>query len=127
MIRILMVDDTRSVHAFLKAIFSKVPETQCQSAMNGSEALSIVNSGAQFDIILLDWEMPILNGPQTLEALKKANCGIPVMMMTTKNNPQDIQEMIELGACEYLMKPFTPDILIEKLKFILGDRFSYAA
>ena len=71
--------------------------------------------------------MPNLNGPDALQEIKSLGINTPVLMMTSKNAPEDIARVLELGASEYLMKPFTVDILFEKMSFVLGRAVEYAA
>jgi two-component system chemotaxis response regulator CheY len=127
MFSILIIDDMKPVHTFVKTLMGKVPDIQATSVFNGSEALSLLKTGKTYDLILLDWEMPELNGPETLQELLNLGVKTPVVMMTTKNDPSDIQKMIELGAAEYLMKPFTIDILFDKIEMASGKAFNYAA
>lgn len=123
---ILIIDDTRSVHAFVKNLLSNASGIQVMSAMNGQEGWYELQKGKVFDLILLDWEMPIMDGPTTLIKIKSSGVSTPVIMMTTKNEPEDIERILGLGASEYLMKPFTVDILFEKIGFVLGRSIPYA-
>lgn len=127
MFKILIVDDTKAVHSFVKALLQKSNEVQTESAFNGSEALTKIKGDNKYDLILLDWEMPVLNGPETLAQIKPIAGVAPIIMMTTKNKPEDIQNMLIMGASEYLMKPFTIDILFDKISFVTGKSFEYAA
>ncbi|MGE3610975.1 MAG: response regulator transcription factor [Bacteriovoracaceae bacterium] len=127
MFRILIVDDTKSVHSFVKHILSRNRNIKTESVFNGSEALVLLKKDSAFDAILLDWEMPLINGPETLQALKRHDIPIPVVMMTTKNAITDIQTAMALGASEYIMKPFTEDILFEKLSLVTGKELINAA
>ncbi len=127
MFRILIVDDTKSVHSFVKHILSRNRNIKTESVLNGSEALVLLKKDSAFDAILLDWEMPLINGPETLQALKRHGISIPVVMMTTKNAITDIQTAMALGASEYIMKPFTEDILFEKLSLVTGKELINAA
>lgn len=127
MLKILLIDDTRSVHSYVKALLSKIERVEVVSAFDGQEGIEIVKNEEPFDLILLDWEMPVKTGPETLRELMEINCPIPVMMMTTKNAPEDIQRMLELGASEYLMKPFTVDILTEKIEQLIGRGIGHVA
>lgn len=126
MFQILIIDDTRSVHAFTKSLLNKAPDIQVSSAMNGAQGLEAIKAN-HFDLILLDWEMPVLNGPDTLEQIKKMNIETPVIMTTTRNSAEDIQRMLDAGVSEYMMKPFTIDILFEKISYVTGKNFPYAA
>ncbi len=118
--KILCVDDSRSVHAFLQECLAPISES-LEHAYNGQEAIDILKTNlSAFDLIILDWEMPIKDGPTTFTELKVMGLKTPVFMLTSKNNPLDIIQMVEAGVAEYMMKPFTADIVIEKIKQILG-------
>lgn len=122
--KILIVDDSKAVHAFVKGLLSG-KNIELQHAHNGREGLDrIQESETPFDVVLLDWEMPVLTGPETLEQIKKLPHSPPVIMMTSKNAPEDIEQMISAGASEYIMKPFTPDILINRLSEVCGIEVS---
>ena len=126
MFRILIVDDMKTVHSFAKNLLSKATDLSVTSVFNGQEAIQLLKTGETFDLIFLDWEMPILTGPETMTKYKELNLNIPVIMMTTKNNPEDIQRMLTLGVSEYMLKPFTIDIIFEKIMFATGRTFQYA-
>lgn len=125
--KILMIDDTKSVHAFVKGLLAPYASIEITSVFHGAEALTLLKTNSSFDLIFLDWEMPVLNGPDTFAALKAEGYQIPTLMMTTKNKPEDIEKMLNLGVAEYLMKPFTQDILLEKIEFVTGKAVSHAA
>lgn len=127
MFQILIIDDTKSVHAFVKSLLAKSSEVVVTSVFNGAEGLKLLESKKDFDLVLLDWEMPILDGPSTFEAFLKQGVKIPTVMMTTKNKPEEIEKMIMMGVSEYLMKPFTIDILFEKIEYASGRTLKYAA
>lgn len=135
MLRILIVDDSKSVHAFLKSLFLKSDGISAKGVYDGRQALDLLSKNSdhekhsdyQFDLILLDWEMPNLNGIDTLREMKARNITIPIVMMTTKNDPEDIARALQLGAIEYMMKPFTIEILFEKLSRVLDRDIPYAA
>ena len=121
MFEMLVVDDTKSVHSFLKSILAKAEGINITDVMNGAEAVDLLKAKKHFDLILLDWEMPVLNGPDTFDQFKAMDVRTPVIMMTTKNNPDDIARMLTAGVSEYMMKPFTVDILFEKIEFATGN------
>jgi two-component system chemotaxis response regulator CheY len=127
MIKILIVDDSRAVHAFLK--MNLTPDLAVTtSVMNGQEGLDALRApGADYDLILLDWEMPVLDGPSTVAALRADGVTTPVLVMTTRSAVEDITRMFENGATEYMFKPFTKDILFEKMEIALGRPVSHVA
>ena len=130
MIRVLIVDDTKSVHAFVKALISKSKDVQSVSVFDGLQAVELLAKDRSFDLILLDWEMPNLTGPETFAKFLEMGINhgvIPTIMMTTKNSPDDIAKMLGMGVAEYMMKPFTIDIFFEKLEAVCGKSLTYAA
>jgi two-component system, chemotaxis family, chemotaxis protein CheY len=128
MFKLLLVDDTKSVHAFVKELLRKRTDFLITDAFNGQEAINIIQSSeSDFDLVLLDWEMPVKDGLDTLKNLRTMGSALPIIMMTTRNSPDDIAKILELGASEYLMKPFTADILFEKIEFALGKAITRAS
>lgn len=116
--RILVVDDSKTISMMVLDML-KTNKIDAKAAYNGEEAVSMLKKGETFDMILLDWNMPTLDGPGFLEKVRKDNIKCPpVCMMTTENAPDKINKAIELGAVEYIMKPFTFDILISKIEMV---------
>lgn len=126
MFRILIIDDTKSVHAYLKLILAKMDGATTESVFDGQQAISRLKKSQDFDLIFLDWEMPIMDGPQTLKELKKIQLETPIIMLTSKNEVADIELVLSLGASEYVMKPFTADILFEKINSVTRKEWVYA-
>lgn len=121
-LNLLCVDDSKSVHAYLKSCLTDT-EMIIESVFDGSQAIDLIKEGHfKFDIILLDWEMPIKNGPDTFEELKKMKNETPVIMLTSKNSAENLNQMMRAGVSEYIMKPFTKDIILEKIQLVLEGR-----
>jgi DNA-binding response OmpR family regulator len=117
--RVLSIDDSRAVHAFLdrSVVGTDIDLVHAESGILGMEILK--REGAGISLILLDWEMPGKSGPEVLAEIRASGSSVPVIMVTSKNDPSEIERMLKLGAIEYIMKPFTPDILLEKVNSIL--------
>ncbi len=113
--KILVVDD--EIH-IVKIIAYKMRGAgyEVASARDGVEALEMVRADRP-DLILLDVMMPRMDGFQTLEALKSdpATRGIPVFLLTVKSKEVDRQKGYQLGADDYLTKPFSPNKLLERI------------
>ena len=112
---ILMVDDMKTVHTYLKSLIGSEEDWQLGHAYSGEEALELLDAKSDYDLILLDWEMPGMDGLETLEHIQNKWPQIPVIMVTSRNSTQDFQKVIEKGASEYVIKPFTKDILFSKI------------
>ncbi len=119
----MCIDDSRSVHAFLKQCVSAVTE-DFSSVFDGQQAVELFSSPnpPTYDVIFLDWEMPRKTGPEVLDDLKRLQVQSSVIMLTSKNDISDISTVLSKGAKEYIMKPFTKDIILEKLTAILNER-----
>lgn len=122
MLRVLAIDDTRTVHAFLRSCLGSLPEATLTSVMDGQEAVDLLQrpDAPRPDLIFLDWEMPRLDGPSTYARIRELGITTPVIMLTTKSAPADILRMLDAGVAEYVMKPFTSDILLAKVASVLG-------
>ena len=120
---VLSIDDSKAVHAFLDRCLNEGDsEFEFLHALGVGEGLKILTSTpTQVSAILLDWEMPEINGFEGLPMILEKAPQTPVIILTSKNEPSDISMMLERGATEYMMKPFTPDILFEKLKSVVGE------
>lgn len=117
--KILVVDDSALIHQMYRLVMSRY-NCVIADAMNGQEALDILAVQKDVDLILLDINMPIMNGVQFLE--KAAAIGIvgriPVIVISTEGKEEDTIRGLKLGARGYLKKPFHPTELhelIEKL------------
>jgi two-component system, chemotaxis family, chemotaxis protein CheY len=119
-LKILCIDDSKAVHAFLADCLDSVQQ-EVHHVYNGQEAVDYLRDRMNyFDLIFLDWEMPVKDGPTTFAELKAAGLKTPVFMLTSKNDPLEIMQMIESGVAEYLLKPFTRDIILDKISSTIG-------
>lgn len=119
--RFLCIDDSKSIHAFLGQCLSPFAES-IDVAMNGAEGLEKYKANpSAYDVIFLDWEMPVMDGPTTFKNLSDLGIKIPVVMLTSKNDPSDIVRMIEAGVADYILKPFTEDLIRDKLAYVMGE------
>jgi len=119
---ILVVDDSRVIYAMVKKMLEEKGHTSLW-AEDGLKAIEIIKankaSNTKIDVILLDWNMPNMNGIEFLEYnFKEKVTTSPVVMMTTENSPESIKKALSLSAAEYIMKPFTSDILFNKISLI---------
>lgn len=112
----LVVDDSRVVRKVARRIVEDLG-LACEEAEDGVEALKVCQAQMP-DCVLLDWNMPNMNGLEFLKALRaESNGGEPkVVFCTTENDMSYIQKALEAGANEYIMKPFDADIIETKFK-----------
>jgi two-component system chemotaxis response regulator CheY len=110
----LIVDDSRVVRKVARRILEEL-EFEIEEADNGEAAMAVCRQRMP-NAILLDWNMPVMNGIDFLLALRKMQGGDEpiVVFCTTENDLAHIQEAIDAGANEYIMKPFDTDIIQTK-------------
>ncbi|MBF0136169.1 MAG: response regulator [Magnetococcus sp. DMHC-1] len=113
--KVLIVDDQRTNIDILIGI---LPEYERRIALNGKQALKIAQSDNPPDIILLDIMMPEMNGYQVCQFLKDdpKTRDIPVVFVTAKKEVEDETKGLEMGAVDYITKPFNPDIVRHRVK-----------
>jgi two-component system chemotaxis response regulator CheY len=111
----LIVDDSRVIRKVARQIFEALGFS-CEEAEHGQQALDACDKKMP-DVVLLDWNMPVMDGMEFLRALRKRPDGGTsiVIFCTTENDMKHIQEAMTNGANEYIMKPFDADIVQSKL------------
>jgi two-component system chemotaxis response regulator CheY len=115
---VLLVDDSRAVRLAGRRIFESLGFTALEAG-DGADALKVMAERPDVDAILLDWNMPVMNGLEFLIELRKSRPTSPaVVMCTTENDLKHITDAISAGANEYIMKPFTDDIVREKMQSV---------
>jgi putative two-component system response regulator len=113
---ILIVDDTPENIDILRNLLAD--EYQVKVAINGQKALQIVAAGDPPDLILLDVMMPEMDGYAVCKALKTSRefSAIPIIFITCKTDIEDEKVGLSLGACDYIAKPFDPEIVQSRIK-----------
>ncbi len=116
----LTVDDSPTIrHIVAKTL--KPLGFEIFQAGDGLEALKSIDDNGKMDLIVLDWNMPNMDGYEFLVEVRKREelADMKIMMLTTENQRHYIIKAIMAGANEYLMKPFSSDMLVEKVKLLL--------
>ena len=115
--KVLLVDDSRAVRLICRRLMTSFGFESLE-AENGREALALVRSHSDIEVILLDWNMPIMNGLDFLKVLRAERRPLQpaVIMCTMYSEPSRIAEAMAAGASEYLMKPFSQNILLSKFQ-----------
>ena len=111
----LVVDDSMTIRRIVIKALAIVGISETVEAGDGTEALAALGT-QDFDVVLLDWNMPKLTGIDTLRAIRKAGKTTPVIMVTTEAEKGRVIEAIKSGANDYLIKPFSPDQLAAKVR-----------
>ena len=116
--RALIVDDSRFVRGYLRGLLQE-KGIDCEEAADGAAGLEHLHGQLPFDITLLDWNMPVMNGLEMLKQMRaEGYYSVKVLMVTTEAENDFILRALEAGADEYLMKPFDNEALNEKLAML---------
>ncbi|MDR2483646.1 MAG: response regulator [Treponema sp.] len=117
---VLVVDDSRIMRNIVKNTFSEL-KIPCQflEAANGMEAMRQLQS-QRIDLILLDWNMPALSGIDFLKQVREIpqHKDLPIIMVTSESARYNVIEALKAGATDYIIKPVSEKIFIEKLSKI---------
>jgi two-component system chemotaxis response regulator CheY len=127
--KILVVDDSQLIHSMYRLVLNKYSGCRIVDAMNGLEALDILSTENDFDMILLDINMPVMNGLQFMEKIKKENIHrhIPIVVISTEGKEEDTLRALKFGAWGYVVKPFKPPMLYELIEKVLAKRPPFLA
>jgi two-component system chemotaxis response regulator CheY len=119
----LVVEDSNAVRHYIASILKN--QLNCKSvhqAMNAKDALRLIESSVKIDWIFSDWEMPVMNGDEFLMKIRDnpVTSKIPFIMITARNDKDSLIAAAQAGVTDYLVKPFTASILMNKVRRILS-------
>jgi two-component system chemotaxis response regulator CheY len=117
--RALIVDDSSFIREYLRHLLNRMG-VACEEAADGGAVLKVLSAQQEFDLMLLDVNMPVMSGLECVKALRQARLqpAMKVMMVTTEADNSFISKALDNGADEFLMKPFTPESLREKMMLL---------
>jgi two-component system chemotaxis response regulator CheY len=118
--RILVVDDSSTMRRIIINTLNKLGYKECHEAANGKEGVERL-AETQVDMVITDWNMPEMSGVEFIRAVRAndATKHLPVLMVTTNAAEDDIVEALRAGVNNYVVKPFTPDTIKEKIQAAL--------
>ena len=118
----LVIDDSKVIRVTLGKMLRELG-CEVQEARDGREALNLLEQEPRPDIALVDWNMPVMNGYDFVLNVRanRAHDELRLMMVTTENDMSKVLEALHAGADEYVMKPFTREIIVDKMRLIGMD------
>lgn len=123
--RILIVEDDKKISRIIELQLNH-SGFQTLKAFNGHEAINILNSNTEIHLILLDIMLPILNGYEVLAFIRKQIPDLPVVFLTAKDATDDVVKGLNLGADDYITKPFVFDELLARIKANLRKQTTHS-
>ncbi len=119
----LIVDDSRAFRLIFAQIFNALG-IETVHAANGREGLTQLERNPDIDLVLVDWHMPVMDGLEFITTVRgqRRYKHLRLMMVTTESRQEQIALAMRAGADEYVMKPFTKEVLIAKLSLLAITR-----
>jgi two-component system, chemotaxis family, chemotaxis protein CheY len=118
--KFLVIDDSATMRRIVINSLQRIGYTDVVEAEDGEQGLA--QFGPEIGCVLTDWNMPVMNGLDFVKALRARPDGasVPIVMVTTRSVREEIVEAIQAGVNNYIVKPFTPPVLKEKLDLVLS-------
>ena len=117
--KILVVDDSSTMRRIIINTLSRIGYSDVVEGENGKQGLDKLNQGG-VEMIITDWNMPEMDGLEFVQHVRGNNPSIPILMVTTNAAKEDIVQALQSGVNNYVVKPFTPETLKEKIESLLG-------
>ncbi len=119
--KFLVVDDSSTMRRIIKNTLGRLGHKEILEAEDGAKAWETMGKNSDIDVLITDWNMPEMNG---LELVKKVRSEdkyseLPIIMVTTEGGKSEVITALKAGVNNYIVKPFTPQVLQEKLEAVL--------
>lgn len=119
--RAMLIDDSAAMRAILRSVLRDLGFHTIEEASDGQDALSRAGAFGPH-LILVDLDLPVLDGASFVRAFRRLHAGVPVLIVSADASREGVMEAIRAGASGYLVKPFTPGALRERVARALGAR-----
>ena len=113
--KILLVDDSRTMRNIWKKVVTGIDGAEVTEAGDGIEGLAAIKEHGPFDLMLVGWNMPNMGGLEMVQKVRESDKNSAIIMVTTEAKKPRIIEAIKSGVNNYVINPFTPDVLLQKI------------
>jgi len=122
-IKILAVDDSVTMRRIITNTLKRAGYADVVEAEDGVDALAKLQVEGDIDLILTDWNMPNMNGLEFVKMVRSDPrfSGIPIIMVTVRGVKEEVLEAMKAGVNNYIVKPFTPQVLKEKIEKVMNS------
>ncbi len=120
--KILVVDDSSTMRRIIKNTLNRLGYQDLFEAENGAQAWEVLQQNEGIDVLVTDWNMPEMNGLELVQKVRAEEkyVDMPIIMVTTEGGKGEVITALKAGVNNYIVKPFTPQVLKEKLEAVLG-------
>ena len=117
--KILVVDDSVTMRRIISKHLKSAGYDDILEAGDGADAMSKLSG---VDLVLLDWNMPVMDGLSFVKEVRQSPifANVPIIMVTTEGAQREVLEALKQGVNDYVVKPFTPDILLKKVETVVN-------
>lgn len=117
--RALVIDDSRVACTVIRGVLREMG-IESVEAGDGRQGLDALRAAPDLDLVLVDWNMPVMDGLEFIKAVRAQRefDAVKIVMVTTETESEQVTRAMQAGANEYVMKPFTKDVLIAKLSML---------
>lgn len=116
----LVVDDSRVIRMMLTQMLKEIGFAEVGQAGHGKDGMTYLTGNPDTQLALVDWNMPEMTGIEMVEAVRKETNlnDVKLMMVTTESESAQVEKALTMGANEFVMKPFTKDVIADKLRLL---------
>ena len=121
--KFLVVDDSVTMRRIVVNTLKSIGYDQFVEAQDGKDALEKLVSDTDINFVITDWNMPVMSGLELTKAIRSDDStkAMPILMVTTRGVKEDIVQALQAKVSNYVVKPFTPQILKDKIDLILSN------
>ncbi len=121
--KFLIVDDSVTMRRIVVNTLKSIGYSKYAEAEHGKDALDKLEADGEINFVITDWNMPVMSGLELTKAIRSNNKTqtIPILMVTTRGVKEDIVQALQAKVSNYVVKPFTPQILKDKIDLILAN------
>lgn len=119
--KLLVVDDSSTMRRIIKNTLGRLGHKEVLEAEDGKIAWDLMVANADIDVLITDWNMPNMNGLELVQKVRAQEkyADLPIIMVTTEGGKAEVITALKAGVNNYIVKPFTPQVLKEKLEDVL--------
>ena len=121
--KFLVVDDSVTMRRIVVNTLKTLGYSHYVEAEHGQDAIDKLNTDDGINFVITDWNMPVMSGLELTKAIRSGDKtkGLPILMVTTRGVKEDIVQALQAKVSNYVVKPFTPQILKDKIDLILSN------